>query len=87
MNTIALSVFTHLPLFTCHALLIFCLLLSRLKTEADIGIRVVAFHKTFTIYFHCLLHPEEAEWRNVGVLNEILFRVGVVSIYQILQNV
>ena len=22
------------------------------------------------LYFHCLLHPEEAEWRNVGVLNE-----------------
>ena len=24
----------------------------------------------YVIYFHCLLHPEEAEWRNVGVLNE-----------------
>ena len=22
------------------------------------------------MYFHCLLYPEEAEWRNVGVLNE-----------------
>ena len=36
----------------------------------------------YVIYFHCLLHPEEAEWRNVGVLNE---NVGVVSIYQIWQ--
>ena len=26
----------------------------------------VTFSVHYVIYFHCLLHPEEAEWRNVG---------------------
>ena len=42
----------------------------------------ITFSVRYVIYFHCLLHPEEAEWRNVGVLNENFICVGVVSIYQ-----
>ena len=34
----------------------------------------------YVIYFHCLLHPEETEWRNGGVLNENI--IFMLVLYQ-----